>query len=78
MFKQYINGKLTEGKGREIRVMNPADGKDFEVLKAATGEQAEEALEAAKKAFSTWSWTPLDERVAWLRKYTDALLAERE
>lgn len=78
MFKQYIGGELVEGKGTAIHVMNPANGTDFESFKAATGAQAEEALEAAKKAFSTWSWTPLDERVEWLRKYTKELLSERE
>ena len=78
MFKQYICGELVEGKGTMLRVMNPANGTAFESFKAATGAQAEEALEAAKKAFSTWSWTPLDERVEWLRKYTKELLSERE
>ena len=78
MFKQYINGQLTEGRGASIDVINPATGSVFETLPGATGAQAEEALEAAKKAFSTWSWTPLDERVNWLRKYTEAILEERE
>lgn len=51
MFKQYIGGKLVEGKGATIRVMNPANGTDFESFKAATGAQAEEALVAQKKHF---------------------------
>ena len=54
MFKQYIGGELVEGKRTMLRVMNPANGTDFESFKAATGAQAEEALEAAKKAFSSW------------------------
>ena len=30
MFKQYIGGELVEGKGTMLRVMNPANGTDFE------------------------------------------------
>ena len=37
MFKQYIGGELVEGKGTMLRVMNPANGTDFESFKAATG-----------------------------------------
>lgn len=77
-FKQYINGQLVDGKGKKLGVLNPATGIIFESFPAATGEQAIEALEAAKKAFSVWSWTPLDQRVEWLRKYTEAILEERE
>lgn len=77
MFKQYINGNLIQGAGKNIGVENPATGEVFEQFPAATGKQAEEALEAAQKAFSTWSKAPLDERVNWLRKYTDAILQEK-
>ena len=78
MFKQYINGQLVDGRGGALNVSDPATGLVFETFSAATKEQANEALEAAQAAFKVWSWTPLDERVEWLRKYTEALLKERE
>ncbi len=78
MFRQYINGQLAEGKGAEISVINPATGESFASITGATAAQAEEALEAAQKAFESWSWAPLDERVGWLRKYTQAILEEKE
>lgn len=78
MIKQYINGQLVDGKGAVIDVIDPATGKAFTSFPGATGGQAREALEAAKAAFSAWSWTPLDERVGWLRKYTQAILEEKE
>ena len=78
MWKQYINGRLVEGAGADIPVENPATGTIFSTVKGATGAQAEEALQAAQQAFRTWSWTSLDERVGWLRKYTQALLEEKE
>ncbi len=77
MFKQYIGGQLVEGLGREIPVVDPANGTAFETFKGATAAQAVEALEAAQKAFRTWSWASLDERVGWLRKYTAAILEEK-
>lgn len=70
MFKQYINGKLVNGQGRTIDVIDPANGQVVTSLAGATGKQAVEALEFAKAAFATWSWSSLDERVNWLRKYT--------
>jgi len=78
MFKQYINGQLVEGKGKAIDVIDPATDSVFETILGATGAQAVEALEAAREAFKTWSWTPLDQRVDWLRQYTQAILAEKE
>lgn len=78
MYRHYINGELVEGKGRSIQVINPATEEVLATLAAATREQAEAALEAAEKAFATWSYTALDERVNWLRLYLDALLEERE
>ena len=78
MFKQYINGMLVPGQGPEIVVTDPANDQVVASLRGATGQQAVQALEAAKAAFATWSWTPLDERVAWLRKYIQALLDEKE
>ena len=77
MFKQYINGMLVPGQGPEIVVTDPANDQVVASLRGATGQQAVQALEAAKAAFATWSWTPLDERVAWLRKYIQALLDEK-
>lgn len=78
MVRQYINGRLVNGLGNEIKVTDPATGEVFETFHGATGAQAEEALEAAKEAFQTWSWTPLDERVGWLRKYVAAIQEEKE
>lgn len=78
MWKQYINGQLVEGSGPEISVTDPATGRVFTSFPGATAAQAEQALQAAQDAFRTWSWASLDERVGWLRKYTQALLEEKE
>ena len=78
MYKQYINGKMVDGKGKPMDVTNPADGSVVGTVGAATGAQAVEALEAAQTAFATWSKTTMNERVEWLLKFRDAVLAEKE
>lgn len=78
MYKQYIGGKLVEGKGRPMEVINPATGEVIGTVGCATAEQTKEALDAAAKAFKTWSKTPLTERIAWMMKFRDACMAERE
>jgi succinate-semialdehyde dehydrogenase/glutarate-semialdehyde dehydrogenase len=76
--KLYINGKCVEGKGKPIDVINPATGKVIGSFKAASVEQAEEALQAAKSAFKVWSFSSINERIAWMKKLRDAISAEKE
>ena len=77
MYKQYINGQLVEGKGRVNNVYNPSTGEIIERFNGATKEQTLEALDAANKAFKTWSKTSVNERAEWLYKLKAACTAER-
>lgn len=78
MYKQYINGKLVGGKGRILEVYNPATDEVVDTVGCANKEQTEEALRAAEEAFKTWSKTTANERAAWLYKFRDACIAEKE
>ena len=78
MYKQYINGKLVEGKGRVMEVLNPATDEVVGTVGCANAEQTKEALLAAQKAFETWSKTSVNERAAWLYKLKEACTAERD
>lgn len=78
MYKQYINGKLVDGKGKEMKVYNPATDEVVGVVGCANAEQTKEALNAAAEAFKTWSVTPVNERAAWLYKLKEACTAERD
>lgn len=78
MYKQYINGKLVDGKGKEMKVYNPATDEVVGVVGCADAEQTKEALNAAAEAFKTWSVTPVNERAAWLYKLKEACTAERD
>lgn len=78
MYKQYINGKLVEGKGRKMEVYNPATDEVVGTVGCANAEQTMQALEAANEAFKTWSVTPVNERAAWMYKLKEACTAERD
>ncbi|MFZ7103101.1 MAG: aldehyde dehydrogenase family protein [Peptococcaceae bacterium] len=78
MKNMYINGRCVEGQGAPIDVINPATGKIITTIRAASEEQAEEALRAAKASFKSWSCASINERVGWMNKLKEACLAERE
>lgn len=78
MYKQYINGRTAEGRGKPLPVYDPATGEEVGVVGSADASQAQEALEAARRAFVTWSKTPIGERIAWLLKFREACLAESD
>ena len=78
MYKQYINGNLVDGLGKTMDVYNPATDEVVGTVGCATAEQTKEALQAAAEAFKTWSVTPVNERAAWLYKFKEACVAERD
>ncbi|GAB57461.1 aldehyde dehydrogenase family protein [Rheinheimera nanhaiensis] len=72
-----IAGKLVEAKD-SFDVINPATGKVFAKAPAASAEQLEAAITAAKTAFKTWSAISYDERQVYLDRYADALQQHRD
>ena len=78
MYKQYINGKLTDGAGKPMEVYNPATGEVVGTVGCANAAQTKEALNAARNAFKTWSKTSVNERADWLYKLKEACLKERD
>lgn len=78
MYKQYINGKLVDGQGEIVRILDPSDNTVITELATASEKQCEEALEAAQAAFKPWAKTPVGTRVEWLLKLNSAIMAEKE
>ena len=74
----YINGKCVEGEGKTIEVVSPATGQVIGSFRAASIAQAEEALQAAKKAFKTWPFLSLHERITWMQKLGEALKKHKD
>ncbi|WP_186094139.1 aldehyde dehydrogenase family protein [Burkholderia gladioli] len=59
-------------------VLNPATGMMLAQAPAATPQQMDEAIAAAKRAFKTWSALRYEQRQAYLNAYADALEAHRD
>ena len=78
MYQQYINGKLVDGLGKPLDVLDPSTGEVVGTVGSANAAQAQQALDAAAEAFKTWSKTPLQTRIDWMLTRREACLAERE
>jgi aldehyde dehydrogenase (NAD+) len=67
--KFYINGEWVEPAGREtIDVINPATEEAFATISMGTAEDVDAAAMAARSAFTAWSQSSVEERVAVLKK----------
>jgi len=72
-----IGGRRIQTTGK-IRSVNPArPGQLVGIHQMADAEHAEPAMQAAQKAFATWSTTPVEERVALLLRVSK-LIQERK
>ncbi len=60
-----------------LNSMNPSTGEVIGQITACTTEQAETAMQAAQKAFVTWSTTPAETRAAILDKVADIFVRDR-
>ncbi|WP_339882910.1 aldehyde dehydrogenase [Polaribacter vadi] len=73
--KNYINGKfLPPIANGWIDNYNPAIGEVYGQIPNSTKEDVEKAVEAAEKAFPSWSTTTLEERSKILSKIADLIL----
>ncbi len=72
-----IAGELIETPNT-FGVINPATGEVFAQAPAATAEQMDVAIAAAKKAFKSWSSLSHERREAYLNAYADALQTHRD
>jgi succinate-semialdehyde dehydrogenase/glutarate-semialdehyde dehydrogenase len=77
-YKLYIDGKLVEGEGRKVPVDSPGLGEVIGEISAASSEQAQQALEAARDAFPAWSKLSVEERGAWMMKLRDTIHQHRD
>ena len=70
--KIYLNGEWI-ATGRELEVVNPADGKVFASVSTVDREQVKAALSAAHAAFQKWRALTAKERGAMLLRVADEL-----
>ena len=65
----YINGKWVAPKSKqEIKVINPATEENCAVISLGNKEDIDYAVSSAKKAYSTWAFSPKEERIRLLEK----------
>jgi succinate-semialdehyde dehydrogenase/glutarate-semialdehyde dehydrogenase len=77
--KMFIDGRRSEASGKEtIDVLNSATGEFIDSVPAATEQDIEAALKAARHGKKVWGETPVHERVRVLMKCADAIDAARE
>jgi aminobutyraldehyde dehydrogenase len=74
--KLLINGKLVEGKGEALRVLDPATGKALVSVPEASTTQVKAAVTAARAAFEGWSATAPKDRATLLLKLADRIEAD--
>ena len=75
---QYIDGNLVTGEGAEVPVICPGNEEQVGTVKMASARQAQQALEAAQRAFPAWSALSLEERGGWMCRLRDAIAREQE
>ena len=65
----YIDGKwVTAISKEEINVINPATEEECAVISLGNKEDVDLAVNAAKKAYSSWAFSPKEERIRLLEK----------
>lgn len=68
-----INGKLVAGEGETVPVFNPATGDEILSIAEATAAQVDAAVEAADRAFVSWSQTTPKFRAECLLSLADVI-----
>jgi acyl-CoA reductase-like NAD-dependent aldehyde dehydrogenase len=75
-FHLLLDGKPTQGAS-SMEIINPATGETLTRCPRGDRNQLEEAVQAAKHAFSSWSVTPVNKRRNLLLALADALSARQ-
>ena len=77
-YSLYIGGAwVPSSLERKISVENPATETIIAMVPEASVEDVDRAVEAARQAFTTWSVTPVAQRVAILRALRDELITRQ-
>ena len=65
----YINGKwVTPKSKKEIKVIDPATEENCAVITLGNKDDVNDAVNAAKKAYSSWAFSSKEERIKLLEK----------
>lgn len=77
--KLYIDGAWVEGEsGVMIDIENPATHEVVARVPRGSEKDVDKAVQAARKAFETWQYTPLETRVELMKKVVAGLKSRRQ
>ena len=76
--EQFINGSWVQGEGKAFTSLDPAKNKIIWQGKAATAEQVNQAVNAARKAQYDWAGLSFEQRVDVVKKFAELLSANKE
>lgn len=72
--QNFINGSFTNAStNKTLDVISPLDGNHLSTVPMSSAKDLDDAVQAAKKAFPSWSKTPIKERVQVFFKYKTLL-----
>ncbi len=78
-YQQFIGGEWVDAaSGETLDVENPATGEVIAKVPASSSEDVDRAVDAAEKAFASWSQTTPQDRSLLLLKVADALEANAD
>ncbi len=72
--RMYIDGQLVAGADQR-GVICPATEEQVAAVAWASEDDARLALEAANSAFASWAAAPVGERVSWMKRLREAVIA---
>lgn len=78
MSTHYIAGHWQDGQGEALESLNPVSQQVLWQGRAASAEQVEAAVQAARGAFPAWASRSLDERIALLERFATTLKAHAD
>ena len=73
----FINGQWIEGQGASIASTDPAKNHVFWQGNAASAEQVNDAVNAARTALPAWSALTVEARLAIIKQYGELLAANK-
>ena len=71
--QNYMDGKWHLCHGDDLVAIDPTTAKPSWSGRSATKEDVDAAVSAAREAFPAWAALSLDERIAYVRKFSDVL-----
>ena len=78
MSDMFIGGKWHKASGDEMVSIEPSYGQKIWTGHSTDGGDVDKAMRAAAKAFSSWSMTPLDERIEILERFAKIAASKKE